>query len=108
MILWDRIRKNLDDGVEKIVRVSKVVSERTRLEAAVARRLVDKGSLETKAERAYKRLGERVFFLWEQKSHGIMKDQEVLEALKEVSDLRCEIESVKLSIRKISLGEGED
>lgn len=107
MVLWDRVKKNMDGGIEKVMRVSKVISERTRIEAAVARLLIDKGSLEIKEEKAYKKLGERVYFLWEQKSHGVMKDQDVLEALGEITDIRENIDSIKLTIQKISLGEEE-
>ncbi|MGA2193287.1 MAG: hypothetical protein ABSG42_07950 [Nitrospirota bacterium] len=107
MILWDRIKKNLDNGLEQVMKISKVVSERTRVETAVARLLIDKGSLETKEDRGYRKLGERVFFLWEQKSKGVMKDQDVMEALREISDIREEISAIKLSIQKVSLGEEE-
>jgi G:T-mismatch repair DNA endonuclease (very short patch repair protein) len=107
MVLWDRIKKNMDGGIDKVMRVSKVISERTRIEASVARLLIDKGSLEIKEERAYKKLGERVYFLWEQKSHGVMKDQDVLQALQEITGVREDIASIKLTIQKISLGEEE-
>jgi G:T-mismatch repair DNA endonuclease (very short patch repair protein) len=107
MVLWDRVKKSMDGGIEKVMRVSKVISERTRIEAAVARLLIDKGALEIKEEKAYKKLGERVYFLWEQKSHGVMKDQDVLEALTEINEVREEIATIKLTIQKVSLGEEE-
>lgn len=107
MVLWDRVKKSMDGGIEKVVRVSKVISERTRIEAAVARLLIDKGSLEIKEEKAYKKLGERVYHLWEQKSHGVMKDQEVVLALTEIADVREDIAEIKLTIQKVSLGEEE-
>ncbi|MGC2424563.1 MAG: hypothetical protein WA666_09445 [Nitrospirota bacterium] len=105
MILWDRVKKSMDGGIEKVMGVSKVISERMRIEAAIARLLIDKGGLEIKEEKACKRLGERVYFLWEQKSHGVMKDQDVLQALTEITEVREEIASIKLNIQKISLGE---
>jgi G:T-mismatch repair DNA endonuclease (very short patch repair protein) len=107
MVLWDRVKKSMDGGIEKVMRVSKVISERTRIEAAVARLLIDKGGLEAKEEKAYKKLGERVFYLWEQKSHGAMKDQEVVDALREIADLRENIASIKQTIQTVSLGEEE-
>ena len=107
MILWDRIKRSLDNGIEQVMRVSKVVSERARVEAAVARLLIEKGGLENKGERVFKRLGERVFFLWEQKSGGVMNDQEVIEAVRELSDIKSEVESLKLKIKKASIGEEE-
>jgi hypothetical protein len=107
MVLWDRVKKSMDGGIEKVMRVSKVISERTRIEAAVARLLIDKGSLEIKEEKAYKKLGERVYFLWEQKSHGVMRDPEVLQTIGEINEVREDIASIKLNIQKISLGEEE-
>lgn len=107
MILWDRIRRSLDNGIEQVMRVSKVLSERARVEAAVARLLIEKGGLENKADRVLKQLGERVFFLWEQKSGGMMNDQEVMEAVRELSDIKSEIESLNLKIKKASIGEEE-
>jgi G:T-mismatch repair DNA endonuclease (very short patch repair protein) len=107
MVLWDRVKKSMDGGIEKVVRVSKVISERTRIEAAVARLLIDKGALEAKEGKAYRKLGERVYSLWEQKSHGAMKDQEVVDALREIAGLRENIAQVKQTIQNISLREEE-
>ena len=107
MILWDRIKRSLDNGIEQVMRVSKVVSERARVEAAVARLLIEKGGLENKGDRVLKQLGERVFFLWEQKSGGVMNDHEVMEAVRELTDIKTEIESLNLKIKKASIGEEE-
>ncbi len=107
MILWDRVKKSLDGGVEKVTRVSKVLSERARIEAAVARLLIDKGNLETREEKAVGRLGGRVYLLWEQKTRGIMRDPEVLDALREISGLREEISQINLAVHKVSSGDEE-
>jgi hypothetical protein len=107
MILWDRVKRSFDNGIEQVMRVSKVVSERARVEAAVARLLIEKGSIESKGDRILKQLGERVFFLWEQKSGGVMNDQDVLEAVRGLSDIKIEIESLNVKIKKASIGEEE-
>jgi len=107
MILWDRVKRSLDNGIEQVMRVSKILSERARVEAAVARLLIEKGGLEGKEDRAFRQLGERVFFLWEQKTGGVMTDQEVMEAVRELSDIKSEIEGLNLKIRKASIGEEE-
>ena len=107
VILWDRIKKSLDNGIEKVYRVAKVVSERARIEAAVAKLLIEKGGLEAKQEKAYKRLGERVYALWEQKSESIIGDPEVAESLREVTDLKEDIEAIRQNINTVSLGEEE-
>jgi len=108
MILWDRIKRSLDNGVDTVMKVSQKVSERARIEARVARLMIDKGSLETKMERLNRRLGERVYFLWEQKIRGIMKDQEVVATMREITELREQVTALQLNIQKVSLGEGED
>jgi hypothetical protein len=108
MILWDRVKKSLDNGVEQVVRVSKTLSERAKIEAAITRLLIDKGTLETRMERAQKKLGERVFLLWELKREGIMSEPEVVEALREIADTRDEIAALAIRIQKISLGEEDE
>lgn len=108
MILWDRIKKNLDDGIEKVTNVSRVVSERARIEASVARLLIDKGKLEAKEERCRRRLGERVFMLWEQKNDGVLNDPEVLDTITEIAEIREELGALKLNIQKAALGGEEE
>lgn len=108
MILWDRIKRSMDDGIEVVGRVARVVAARTKTEAAVARLMVDKGGLETRLDRLNKRLGERVYFLWEQKSGGVTQDPEVTEVLQEMAGLKERIAALKLDIRKAALGEEED
>ena len=105
MILWDRVKKNLDNGFEQVFKVSRVISERTRIEAAVARLLIDKGSLDTKMERSCRSLGERCFTLWEQNCQDMLSDPEVLELLREMAHLKEEVKLVKENIRKVSVGE---
>lgn len=107
MILWDRIKKSLDSGLEKVADVSRVVSERARVEASVARLLIDKGTLEAREARFRKRLGERVFVLWEQKSEDVLRDPEVMEALSEIAEIREKIGALKLDIQKAALGDEE-
>ena len=68
--------------------MSRVVSERARIEASVARLLIDKGTLEAREERCRRRLGERVFMLWEQKSEGVLRDPEVMATLMEIAEIR--------------------
>jgi len=107
MILWDRIKRSFDEGVETVVKVSGKLSERARIEAAVARLMIDKGTLETKLSRLHQRLGDRIYFLWEQKSRTVMKDPDVLETLREIERVNEEITGLQLNIKKVSLGEEE-
>ncbi|MBI5695535.1 MAG: hypothetical protein HZC51_07340 [Nitrospirae bacterium] len=107
MILWDRLKRSMDDGIEVVTRVARVVAARTKTEAAVARLMVDKGGLETKLDRLNRRLGERVCFLWEQKNSGIAQDPEVVETLREIALLKERVAAIKLDIRRAALGEEE-
>lgn len=108
MILWDRIRKNFDSGVEVVRRVAVALSERVRIESAVARLMVDKGGIETKMDRTRQIIGDRVHYLWAQGAEEIMKDTEVLDSLKELSDLNDRVNELTINIKKASLGELED
>ena len=108
MILWDRIKRNFDDGLDAVMKASHRVSERARIEVRVARLMIDKGSLETKLDRLHRRLGERVSFLHEQKDKGILNDPEVMDALRAAGDLKEEIGAMELSVQKASLGRGEE
>jgi len=108
MILWDRVKKNFDSGVEVIRRVSVSISERARIESAVARLMIDKGSLETKLDKASQVLGERVYTLSVLGAEEVLKDGEVRESLKEVAGLNDRISELALRIKKVSLGEEDD
>ena len=105
MILWDRVKKSFDEGVDIVARVSRRLSERAHIEAAVARLMIDRGSLDTKVNRLNQRLGSRVYDMWEQKDAGVMKDREVLEAIRDIHNLKEQIEVIQQDIKRVSLGE---
>ncbi len=108
MILWDRVKKSFDNGIEQVMRVSRVLSERARIETSVARLLIDKGSLETRLERLYKQLGEQTELLVAQEGGSVTDDPEVAGTLKGIREIKEEIELLRQRIRKISSGEEED
>ena len=108
MILWDRIRKSLDDGLEVVTQVAAALSERVRIESAVARLMFDKGGMERKVDRLYRRLGDRVFHLWRQGEGGLMDDAEVRDALRDIDRLKDELDSIRGDISNISTGEEEE
>jgi chaperonin cofactor prefoldin len=105
MILWDRIFRNMNDGVEAIMRVAFNLSERTRLESSVARLMVQKGRLESKLDKLNRELGEKVSHMWEQKSDDIIADLEVQDILGDISDVRERIEALRAEIKAASIGE---
>ncbi len=108
MILWDRVKKSFDNGIEQIMRVSKVLSERARIETSVARLLIDKGSLEIRLERLYRQLGEQTELAMAHEGHAIHEDPDVAETLKGIREIKEEIELLRQRIRKVSSGEEED
>jgi uncharacterized protein Yka (UPF0111/DUF47 family) len=107
MILWDRVKKSLDEGVEVVMRVSRKLSERAHIEAAVARLMIEKGTIETKVDRINQKLGERVYAMWEQSTPGVMKDAEVAAMLKSVHELNGQIAALDSEIKRVSSGDGE-
>ena len=107
MILWDRVKKSFDEGVEIVTRVSRKLSERAHIEAAVARLLIDKGTLETKVSRLNQRLGAQVYDMWEQKETDVMKEPEVLDLIKDIHSLNEQIDAIQSDIQRVSMG-GEE
>lgn len=108
MILWDRVKRSLDGGLEQIIRVSRAMSERARIEATVARLMIEKGGLETKLDRLYRQLGEQTTLLMEQQDRVGVGDQEVAESLQGITELRQQISELRNRIQKVSMGERED
>lgn len=108
MILWDRIKRSFDDGVEVVRRVAVTLSERARIESAVARLLIDKGGLETKRDNSCRALGGRVHYLWAEGADELLRDVEVREHLKDITDFNERIAEIKLKVQKVSLGEEAD
>jgi len=105
MILWDRIKKSFDAGMEILRRTAVLASERVRIESAVARHLIDKGTLESRLAAVKQELGDRVFELRERGVEDCMKDQEVLALVRDIEALHDDIEKINLKIRRATLGE---
>ena len=105
--MWDRIRKNIEKGLEGVGLTARYVSERARLEVRVSRLLIDKGALELKREKSCRILGERAYTLIEAKA-DILSDPEISESVREITMLRERIDEVSLKIKKASQGEEDE
>jgi len=108
MILWDRIKKSFDAGMDILRRTAVLASERVGIESAVARHLIDKGTLESRLARVKQELGNRMFELREMGDDDCMKDHEVLALLRDIDALNEDIEDINIKIRKATLGEEVD
>jgi len=107
MIMWDRIRRNIESGIDRVRRVAHYVSDRTRIEVRVGRLLMDKGELEIRRDKAYRVLGERAFTLMES-NVDLNSDPEAMDAAREISMQSERIDRLKMDIKKVSIGEEED
>lgn len=108
MILWDRIRKNAEEGLESIKKGASIVAERARIEASLAKILLESGKLEKRLKTLYQKVGERIYTLTAKKERNILKDSEMTEALEEISRLKEDLDKLQRDARLISSGEVED
>ncbi|MEK6692384.1 MAG: hypothetical protein AABY44_03040 [Nitrospirota bacterium] len=108
MILWDRIRKNAEEGLESIKKGASIVAERARIEASLAKILLESGKLEKRLKTLYQKVGERIYTLTAKKERNILKDSEITEALEEISRLKEDLDKLQRDARLISSGEVEE
>ncbi len=108
MILWDRIRKNAEEGLESIKKGASIVAERARIEASLAKILLESGRLEKRLKTLYQKVGERIYTLTAKKERNILKDSEITEVLEEISRLKEDLDKLQRDARLISSGEVEE
>lgn len=108
MILWDRIRKNAEEGLESIKKGASIVAERAKIEASLAKILLESGKLEKRLKTLYQKVGERIYTLTAKKERNILKDSEITEALEEISRLKEDMDKLQRDARLISSGEVEE
>lgn len=105
MIFWDRIRKNAEEGLESIKRGASVVAERARIEASLARILLESGRVEKRLTALYQKIGERIYTLTTKKEKNILKDKDITESLENLAILKEELNKLQRESRLISAGE---
>lgn len=107
MVLWDKIRKNAEEGIESIKRGAAFVAERARIEASLARINLEIGKIEKRIQSLYQKTGERIYILTVRKDRNIFKDRELTEALEEITKLKEDLNKLQREARLISSGEVE-
>lgn len=105
MILWERLRKNAEEGIESVKRGASILAERARVEASLVRIRFEIGKLEKRLSTLYQKIGERIYNLTAKKEKNILKDSEILETLEEIARLKEDIDKLKREARLISSGE---
>lgn len=97
----DRVRKSFNEGVKSIKWFAAFVSERTRLEASMARLLYESSKLENRLDELYRDIGRRVLELKDKEGQDVLKDFIILQEINEIKKLREEIEDYKSRAHKL-------
>jgi flagellin-specific chaperone FliS len=107
MTLWDRIKKNAEQGIESIKRGAGFVTERARIEVSLTRIHLQSGKIEKNINGLYQKIGERLYTLTTKKERNILKDREITETLEEITRLIEDLSKLQREARLISSGEVE-
>ncbi|RJQ48608.1 MAG: hypothetical protein C4538_03595 [Nitrospiraceae bacterium] len=98
----DRIRKNINKGLDQVRWVATFLAERTKAETQIAKLLFENTKIEGKIDDLYRDIGRRVAELREQGEKSIWKDFVVQQALDEIRHLRNTAEDFKNQARNLS------
>jgi hypothetical protein len=84
----DRIRNNLNKGLDQVKWFATFLSERTKAETEIARLLFESTKIEGKIEDLYRDIGKRVLEIREKGEKAIWKDFVIQQALDEIKHLK--------------------
>jgi len=84
----DRIRNNLNKGLDQVKWFATFLSERTKAETEIARLLFESTKIEGKIEDLYRDIGKRVLEIKEKGEKAIWKDFVIQQALDEIKHLK--------------------
>jgi len=84
----DRIRNNLNKGLDQVKWFATFLSERTRAETEIARLLFESTKIEGKIEDLYRDIGKRVLEIREKGEKAIWKDFVIQQALDEIKHMK--------------------
>ncbi|MBI5199075.1 MAG: hypothetical protein HZA09_03560 [Nitrospirae bacterium] len=107
MILWDKIRKNAEEGIESIKKGATILAERARIEVSLAKILFEREKVEKRIKTLYQKIGEKIYTLTAKKERHILKDKEIADALEELVRLKEDLNKLERESRLISSGEVE-
>ncbi|MBI4849477.1 MAG: hypothetical protein HY808_13030 [Nitrospirae bacterium] len=91
----DRIRRNLNKGLDQVKWVATFLAERTKAETEIAKLLFESTKIEGKIDDLYRDIGKRVTELKEKGEKSIWKDFIIQQALDEVKHLKEAAEDYK-------------
>lgn len=98
----DRIRKNLNKGLDQIRWIATFLADRTKAETEIAKLLFESTKLEGKIEDLYTDIGKRVYELKGKGEKAIMKDFVILQAFDEIRSLRESVEEYRNQAKNLS------
>ena len=98
----DRIRKNLDKGLDQVKWIATFLAERTRAETEIAKLLFEATKIEGKIDDLYLEIGKRVVELKEKGDRAILKDFIILKAFDEIRHLRISVEEYRNQANNLS------
>ncbi|MDH5202542.1 MAG: hypothetical protein OEZ31_01570 [Nitrospirota bacterium] len=97
--MFKRLKESFDSGLDKIKWFSSLFSDRMKIEYSVMKLLYQSDQMEKKKEDLMKTIGKRVFEL---KGYSILKDDSIVEALRELEKINSEIEEIKKKASEMS------
>ena len=99
--MYERIRKDLDGGIEKVKWFAGLLSERVRIELTVFRLLHEAEEQKKRRDMLLKKIGEDFYQM--HKSGGESNpNQEMLDAINEIDDLEARIKETLEKASEIS------
>lgn len=96
--MFDKIKKDFNEGIERIKWFSSILSERIRVEIMVFKLLYKSEELKKRRDELMRKIGEEVYAM-RGKEKNIYSNKDILNAIKEIEALEPEI---KETIEKAS------
>ncbi len=99
--MFSRIKKDFDEGIEKIKWFASLLSERLRIEITVFKLLYRSEELKKRRNELMKKIGEEVYAM-RGKEKNIYANKEVMNTIKELESLEPEIKETVERASEIS------
>ncbi|MDI6801921.1 MAG: hypothetical protein QMD01_07720 [Thermodesulfovibrionales bacterium] len=99
--MFNRIKKDFDEGTGKIKWFASLLSERLRIEITVFKLLYKSEGLKKQRNELMKKIGEEVYFMRE-KEKNIYSNAEIMSAIKELESLELELKKTLEEATEIS------
>jgi len=100
--MWTRIKRNFENGVDKIKWFSALLSDRAKIEISVMKLLYESDQMEKRRDELMKTIGRRVFELRESSDKHIRKDRVIAESVSEIEQISGDIQTTKKKASEIS------